>query len=110
MRKTLFAVGVLCFLASPALAGSDAYIGEVQAFAFNRYCPEDWLPADGRTLSIQDNQALYSLIGEAYGGDGRRTFALPDLRGAGPETTGEKRGLKMHWCISMRGNYPPHPH
>jgi microcystin-dependent protein len=55
-------------------------MGEVMPFAGN-FVPRDYLPADGRLLSIAQNTALFSLFGTTYGGDGRTTFALPDLRG-----------------------------
>lgn len=45
------------------------------------YCPSKWMEADGRTLPIETNQALYSLLGTSFGGDGKETFRLPDLRG-----------------------------
>ncbi len=64
---------------------SEAFIGEIRLFAGN-YAPEGWLSCDGRALKIADaqNQALYSLIGITYGGDGVQTFKLPDLRGRVP--------------------------
>lgn len=54
-------------------------LGEVKLFA-GRYAPESWMICDGRELQIQQHQALYSILGDAYGGDGRRVFNLPDLR------------------------------
>src|SRR5262245_6802650 len=60
--------------------GVHDILGEVMPFAGN-FVPRDYLPADGRLLSIADNTALFSLIGTYYGGDGMQTFALPDLRG-----------------------------
>jgi microcystin-dependent protein len=67
----------------PSRDGSGAahdILGEVMPFAGN-FVPRDYLPADGRLLSISQNTALFSLIGTYYGGDGQTTFALPDLRG-----------------------------
>ncbi|MDP3334786.1 MAG: tail fiber protein [Methylococcaceae bacterium] len=58
----------------------ETLLGEVTAFAGN-YAPGGWAFADGRLLSIAQNQALFSLLGTSFGGDGRLTFALPDLRG-----------------------------
>jgi microcystin-dependent protein len=55
----------------------------VQAFAFN-FTPRGWLPCDGRLLAINTNAALFSLLGTTYGGDGRTTFGIPDLRGRAP--------------------------
>ena len=59
---------------------SDQLIGEIRMFAGN-FAPRDWAFCDGRLLPINDNQALYSILGTTYGGDGRTNFALPDLRG-----------------------------
>jgi microcystin-dependent protein len=55
----------------------------VQAFAFG-FAPKNWLPCAGQLLAIQTNQALFSLLGTTYGGNGTTTFALPDLRGRAP--------------------------
>lgn len=62
---------------------SDPFIGEVRLFALP-YPPPGWAACDGQVLEIAHNEALYSLIGATYGGDGRTTFALPDLRGRTP--------------------------
>lgn len=59
---------------------TDSYLGEIQAFAFGFY-PNNWLPCDGRPMAIQQYATLYSLIGTYYGGDGTRTFLLPNLVG-----------------------------
>lgn len=62
---------------------SEAYVGEIRTFAGN-YAPQGWALCDGSLLNISENEALYSLISTTYGGDGRTTFALPDLRGRVP--------------------------
>jgi microcystin-dependent protein len=59
------------------------YIGEIRIFAGN-FPPNGWMFCDGATLSISDNDALFTLIGTTYGGDGEQTFQLPDLRGRIP--------------------------
>lgn len=59
---------------------SDQYLGEIRVFSGN-YAPEDWAMCNGQLLPISQYQALYTLIGTTYGGDGQSTFALPDLRG-----------------------------
>ncbi len=71
---------------------AEPYIGSI-CFTAVSYCPEGYLPADGRLLNITQYQALFALIGNAYGGDGRTTFALPDLRGRVPVGTGMGAGL-----------------
>jgi microcystin-dependent protein len=62
---------------APAPTG-NFYLGQIEAFAFN-FPPSGWLPCDGRTLPIMQNQALFSLLGTTYGGDGLRNFGLPKL-------------------------------
>jgi len=66
---------------------SDQFIGEIRTFAGN-YAPENWALCDGKTLPIQGNEALYSLLGTVYGGDGIVNFGLPDLRGRLPVSQG----------------------
>jgi len=63
-------------------AAEGTYLGEIEMFAGN-FVPGGFLPADGRLLPINQNTALFSLLGTTYGGDGRTNFALPDLRGRG---------------------------
>lgn len=58
----------------------EPYIGEIRAFAGN-FVPKGWLQCDGTLLQVSQYAALYSLLGTTYGGDGRNTFGLPDLRG-----------------------------
>ncbi len=57
----------------------DPFIGEVCQFPYS-YAPKGWAYCHGQMMPIQSNQALFSLLGTTYGGDGRTTFALPDLR------------------------------
>jgi len=59
---------------------TDSFVGEVRIFSFN-WVPKDWLLCDGSVLPINQYQALFSLLGVTYGGNGSSTFALPDLRG-----------------------------
>lgn len=59
---------------------SEPYIGQITFFAFG-FPPKGWLPCNGQLLSINSNQALFSILGTAYGGNGVQTFGLPDLRG-----------------------------
>ena len=84
--------------APAAHAGMDEYLGEIITAGFN-FCPRGTLEADGRLLPIAQNTALFSLLGTQYGGDGRTTFALPDLRGRtiigagqGPGLTARRQG------------------
>ncbi len=61
----------------------EPYLAEVRIFGFN-FPPNGWALCNGQILPINQNQALYSLLGTTYGGDGRTTFGLPDLRGRSP--------------------------
>ena len=67
---------------------TDTYLGEIRLFPFG-FCPKGWNYCDGTLLEINQNQALYSLLGINYGGDGRVTFALPDLRSRTPISAGD---------------------
>ncbi|MEX0739345.1 MAG: tail fiber protein [Pseudohongiella sp.] len=62
---------------------SDSYVGEIRMFGGD-FAPVGWHVCDGRLLPVSDYDALFALIGTAYGGDGQRTFGLPDLRGRVP--------------------------
>lgn len=84
------------FTSAPAQA-QDRYLAEVILVGQN-FCPRGTLPADGQLLPIAKNTALFSLLGTMYGGDGRTTFALPDLRNDAPEGT--------RYCIVTMGLYP----
>lgn len=70
----------------------EPFLGQIQAFAFG-WAPQGWLLCDGSLQSIATNEALYSLLGTTYGGDGRSTFGLPDLRGRAPIGMGTGPGL-----------------
>ena len=61
----------------------DPFLGEIRLVSFN-WAPSGWALCDGRILSIQQNQALFSLLGTTYGGNGTTTFALPNLQGRTP--------------------------
>lgn len=71
---------------------SEALIGEIRMFAGN-FPPRGWAFCEGQELPIALNQPLFSLLGTTYGGDGRTTFALPDLRGRSPVGVGQGPGL-----------------
>lgn len=66
---------------------SDYFLGEIRMFPF-AWAPENWLLCNGAVLQVSQNQALFSLLNKQYGGDGRTTFALPDLRGRVPLSSG----------------------
>jgi microcystin-dependent protein len=76
----------------PSRNGIEPFVGELGLFAFN-FAPKGWALCNGQILPINQNQALFSLLGTTYGGDGRITFALPDLRGRVAVGWGQGPGL-----------------
>ena len=96
---------VTAFVATPQKAvacPSDPYLGSVCVTAAS-YCPIGYVAAAGQTSVINDNQALYSLLGTRYGGDGRNTYGIPDLRGRAPIGTGQGPGLTNFNIAAMVG-------
>lgn len=75
-----------------AVNGSDPFVGEIMKFGGN-FAPRGWATCEGQLLSISGNDALFSLIGTIYGGNGETNFALPDLRGRVPVHPGSGPGL-----------------
>ncbi|MGR8935953.1 MAG: phage tail protein [Gammaproteobacteria bacterium] len=71
---------------------SEPFVGEIRMFAGN-FAPRGWAFCDGQLLAVSQNDALFSLLGTIYGGDGRTTFGLPDLRGRLPIHAGDGPGL-----------------
>lgn len=71
---------------------AEPFVGEICIFGFN-WAPYGWALCDGSTLAVQQNQALYSLIGITYGGTGTTTFLLPNLKGRLPLGQGQGSGL-----------------
>ena len=70
---------------------SEPFLAEIRIVGFN-FAPRGWAFCDGQILPINQNQSLYSLLGTTYGGDGRTSFALPDLRGRTPIHVGSSNG------------------
>lgn len=73
---------------------AEPFIGEIKMFSGN-FAPRGWAFCDGQLLAINSNTALYSILGTIYGGDGRTTFALPDLRGRMAIHAGSGPGLSL---------------
>jgi microcystin-dependent protein len=74
---------------------ADPFVAEIRIFPFN-FPPKGWAWCDGQLMPISQNTALFSLLGTTYGGDGKSTFALPDLQGRGPMHPGQGPGLSLH--------------
>ncbi len=86
----------------------DPILGQVQLFPFG-FAPEGWALCNGTMLQVSQNPALFSLIGAIYGGDGRNTFALPNLMNAIPYDNINPYSPVMAYYIAMQGNYPMRP-
>ena len=97
---------------------SDPYLAEIVLFAGN-FAPRGWAFCNGQLLPINQNQALFSLMGTLYGGNGTTNFALPDLRGRIPVSAGSGPGLSPYIVGQQAGvesvsltasQIPPHTH
>lgn len=92
---------------------SEPFLAEIRLFGFG-IVPQGWLPCDGQIMAINQNQALFSLLGTTYGGNGQTTFALPDLRGRAPVgvgngvTLGRSAGEENHTLTATE--MPAHVH
>jgi microcystin-dependent protein len=91
----------------------EAFLAELRLFSFS-FPPRGWAQCNGQLLPINQNQALFSLMGTMYGGNGQTNFGLPDLRGrvpmhsGGAHTQGERSGEESHTLIA--GELPAHTH
>lgn len=81
---------------------SEPFLAEIRIVGFN-FAPRGWAFCDGQILPINQNQSLYSLLGTTYGGDGRTTFALPDLRGRTPIHVGQSDSGFTHMLGQKSG-------
>lgn len=111
--KTLSAIPLIAATlsvgtAAPVHAGNDPFIGEIIMFGGD-FCPRGWASLEGQLLPISNHSALFSILGTTYGGDGRTTFGLPDLRGRTPIGFGNGPGLTAHTRGQKGGqeSYPP---
>ena len=94
-------ISIFCVTTRTAVAqAASPFLGEIQTFAF-AFCPVGWATLNGQLLLINQNQALFSLLGTTYGGDGITTFALPKW---GPIFTAN--GGSLLPCIALQGVFP----
>jgi microcystin-dependent protein len=82
---------------------ADPFVAEIRIFGFN-FPPKGWAFCNGQLLPISQNTALFSLLGTTYGGDGKSTFALPDVEGRAPMHPGQGPGLRLHDLGEMGGS------
>ena len=82
---------------------ADPFVAEIRIFPFN-FAPKYWAFCDGQLLPLSQNTALFSLLGTTYGGDGRSTFALPDMQGNCPMHPGQGPGLSAYNLGQMGGS------
>lgn len=73
---------------------SDPFVAEIRIFPFN-FPPKGWAFCNGQLMPLSQNTALFSLLGTTYGGDGKSTFALPDMQGNAPMQPGQGQGLSL---------------
>jgi microcystin-dependent protein len=90
MKKFILTILIAVGLITATFA-QDAYIGEIKLFA-GSYPPRDWAFCNGQILQVSQFNALFSVLGTTYGGNGLQTFALPDLRGRVPVHSGYSQG------------------
>src|SRR5512137_1746379 len=81
---------------------SNQFVAEIRIFAGN-FAPTGWALCNGQLMPISQNTALFSLLGTTYGGDGRSTFALPNLQGSVPLGAGQGPGLSLRDLGEMGG-------
>ncbi len=77
----------------------EPFLGEIRLVPYN-FAPRGWEFCEGQLIPIASNQVLFALLGATYGGDGKTTFALPNLKGKEPSPN-------MHYCIALSGQFPP---
>ncbi|HEY8189011.1 MAG TPA: tail fiber protein [Pyrinomonadaceae bacterium] len=79
----------------------EPYIGEIRMFAGN-FAPAGWALCQGQLMAISENDALFTLIGTTYGGDGQETFALPDLQSRVPMHAGQGPGISQNYTLGEK--------
>jgi microcystin-dependent protein len=102
LKMKILALFIICAMSSfNVQSQQDGFLGEVKMFAGN-FAPRGWALCEGQVLPVNQNQALYSLLGITYGGDGRTTFALPDLRSRVAVGNGRGPGL-LNYRLGQKG-------
>jgi len=118
MKKLLVVLAIILLSSALPAKAQTPYIGDIKMVGFN-FAPRGWALCEGQLLPIAQYNALFSLLGTTYGGDGRTTFALPDLRGraavgagTGPGLTNRRQGAKFgqEFITLSLANLPAHTH
>ena len=126
-KKFIIGLAIVAMFSVCETFAQESMIAEVKLFAGN-FAPRGWALCEGQLLTISENSALFSILGTTYGGDGRTTFALPDLRGRVPVGAGKGIGLEpvrlgqkantgaigteaqptlgLHYIIALQGVFP----
>ncbi|WP_299160789.1 tail fiber protein [uncultured Tenacibaculum sp.] len=109
MKLKIKFIGLLfiCLLSATESNAQEPMLGEVRIFAGN-FAPRGWAFCDGQLLAISQNSALFSLLGTMYGGDGRTTFGLPDLRGRVAMSAGRHPGSGFDYRVGQKGGQEYH--
>ena len=81
---------------------ADPFVAEIRIFPFN-FAPKGWAFCNGQLLPLSQNTALFSLLGTTYGGDGKSTFALPNMLDSSPMHPGQGPGLSAHFLGEQSG-------
>jgi microcystin-dependent protein len=81
---------------------ADPFVAEIRIFPFN-FAPKGWAFCDGQLMPLSQNTALFALLGTTYGGDGKSTFALPDIQGSSAMHPGQGQGLSLRDLGEMSG-------
>lgn len=76
----------------------EPFIGQIELFPYN-FAPVNWMPCEGQSIQIAQNQVLFALIGTTFGGDGQTSYQLPNLKDKAPAPG-------MQYCIAMQGIFP----
>ncbi len=118
-RTAVCAVLAVAAVGMQSASAADApFLGQLMYAGFN-FPPLGWASCDGQIMSISQNTALFSLLGTNFGGDGKSTFALPDMQGRFPVHQGQGPGLSDYFMGEAAGsetvtvlgaNLPPHSH
>lgn len=86
-------------------ANTEPFMSEIQLFSFG-FAPKGWALCNGQLLTINQNQALFSLLGTTYGGNGTTNFALPNLNGGSASAQPWGKNFGGYYCIAIQGIFP----